>query len=40
MISGRGGASRRALDDAEQDYVVEAICLWIVGQYAPHRPPP
>lgn len=30
----------RALDDAEQGYVVEAICRWIVGQYAPHRPPP
>jgi len=25
----------RALDDAEQGYVVEAICRWIVGQYAP-----
>jgi len=30
----------RALDDAEQDYVVEAICRWIVGQSAPHHPPP
>jgi hypothetical protein len=28
----------RALDDAEQGYVVEAICRWIVGQYAPHHP--
>jgi hypothetical protein len=27
----------RALDDAEQGYVVEAICRWIVGQYA-HPP--
>jgi len=26
----------RALDDAERGYVVEAICRWIVGQYAPH----
>ncbi len=25
----------RALDDAERNYVVEAICRWIVGQYAP-----
>jgi len=30
----------RALDDAERGYVVEAICRWIVGQYAPHHPPP
>lgn len=29
----------RVLDDAEQGYVVEAICRWIVGQYAPGRPP-
>jgi Domain of unknown function (DUF4186) len=28
------------LDEAECGYVVEAICRWIVGQYAPHRPPP
>jgi hypothetical protein len=27
----------RALDDAERGYVVEAICRWIVGQYAPPR---
>lgn len=27
----------RALDDAERGYVVEAICRWIVGQYAPTR---
>lgn len=30
----------RVLDDAEQAYVVEAICRWIVGQYAPKDPPP
>jgi Domain of unknown function (DUF4186) len=30
----------RGLDDDEQGYVVEAICRWIVGQYAPHHPPP
>ena len=29
----------RALDD-ERGYVVDAICRWIVGQYAPHHPPP
>ena len=29
-----------ALDDAERGYVVEAICRWITGQYAPHHPPP
>lgn len=29
----------RALDDAEQCYVAEAICRWIVGQYAPQSPP-
>lgn len=29
----------RPLDDAEQAYVVEAICRWIAGQYAPARPP-
>jgi Domain of unknown function (DUF4186) len=28
-----------ALDDAERRYVVEAICRWIAGQYAPDRPP-
>ena len=28
-----------ALDDAERGYVVEAICRWIAGQYAPDRPP-
>jgi hypothetical protein len=30
----------RALDDDDQGYVVEAICRWIGGQYAPHHPPP
>jgi hypothetical protein len=30
----------RGLDDAERAYVVAAICRWIVGQYAPHHPPP
>ncbi len=29
-----------ALDGAEKDYVVEAICRWVVGQYGSHRPPP
>ncbi|OYO01101.1 uncharacterized protein DUF4186 [Propionibacteriaceae bacterium ES.041] len=29
----------RPLDQAEQDYVVEAICRWIAGQYAPGEPP-
>lgn len=29
----------RALDKAERDYVVEVICRWIVGQYAPRTPP-
>ncbi|MBF6090776.1 DUF4186 domain-containing protein [Nocardia cyriacigeorgica] len=29
----------RPLDAAEQEYVVEAICRWIVGQYAPGAPP-
>lgn len=29
----------RALDDAEQGYVVEAICRWIAAQGAPGRPP-
>ncbi|MHA6793199.1 DUF4186 domain-containing protein [Pseudonocardia bannensis] len=28
------------LDDAERHYVVEAICRWLVGQYAPDEPPP
>ena len=28
------------LDEAEREYVVEAICRWIAGQYAPQRPPP
>lgn len=28
------------LDDAEKDYVVKAICRWIIGQYAPQQPPP
>lgn len=28
-----------ALDDAERDYVVEAISRWITAQYAPRRPP-
>lgn len=30
----------RPLDEAEQDYVIEAICRWIAGQYAPGMPPP
>lgn len=30
----------RALDEAEQSYVLEAICLWIVAQYAPASPTP
>lgn len=29
----------RALEEAERDYVVEAICRWISGQYAPGEPP-
>jgi hypothetical protein len=29
----------RPLDDAERAYVVEAICRWIAGQYAPGSPP-
>ena len=29
----------RALDDAEQVYVVTAICRWITKQYAPGHPP-
>lgn len=28
------------LDEAERAYVVEAICRWIVKQYAPGQPPP
>ncbi|MFD4369491.1 DUF4186 domain-containing protein [Rhodococcus sp. NPDC058521] len=28
------------LDADEREYVVEAICRWIVGQYAPKSPPP
>lgn len=31
--------SGRDLDLAERDYVVEVICRWITGQYAPHQPP-
>ena len=30
----------RPLDEAEQAYVVEAICRWITGEYAPVDPPP
>lgn len=30
----------RPLDETEQEYVVEAICRWIVAQYAPASPPP
>ena len=30
----------RVLDDAEQSYVVEVICRWIVGQCIPQRLPP
>ena len=29
-----------ALDDTERGYVVEAVCRWIEGQYAPGTPPP
>jgi Domain of unknown function (DUF4186) len=29
----------RELDAAERDYVVNAICHWIEGQYAPGAPP-
>ncbi|MHA7269873.1 DUF4186 domain-containing protein [Arthrobacter sp. HLT1-20] len=35
-----GLPASRALEVAEQDYVVEAICRWIAGQYAPGSPPP
>lgn len=28
------------LEPAERDYVVEAICRWIIRQYAPKLPPP
>lgn len=28
-----------ALDDAEMDYVVEAICRWIAAQYGSNGPP-
>ncbi|OYO07999.1 DUF4186 domain-containing protein [Enemella evansiae] len=28
------------MDEVERDYVVEAICRWIAGQYAPASPPP
>ncbi|WP_406291291.1 DUF4186 domain-containing protein [Embleya sp. NBC_00896] len=35
-----GIPSGRPLDEAEQACVVEAICRWIVGQYAPRHPPP
>jgi hypothetical protein len=34
-----GIATGRPLDDAERAYVVEAICRWITGQYAPESPP-
>lgn len=27
------------LDEAERNYVVEAICRWITNQYTPHPPP-
>lgn len=30
----------RALNEAEQSYVVDVICRWIVGQYALQGPPP
>ncbi|MFE7313762.1 DUF4186 domain-containing protein [Streptomyces sp. NPDC057555] len=29
----------RELEKAQRDYVVEVICRWIVGQYAPRTPP-
>lgn len=29
----------RPLDEAEQGYVVDAICRWIIGQYPPGTPP-
>jgi hypothetical protein len=28
-----------ALDDAQRGYVVDVICRWIAGQYAPDAPP-
>lgn len=34
-----GIAAGRPLDEAEQAYVVEVICRWITGQYAPGVPP-
>jgi hypothetical protein len=36
--AGTSSPPGRALDD-EQGHVVEAICRWIVGQYALHHPP-
>lgn len=30
----------RPLSEDEQNYVVEAICRWIIWQYAPASPPP
>lgn len=30
----------RALNEAEQSYVVDVICRWIVGQHARQGPPP
>lgn len=33
-----GIPARRALGAADKDYVVDAICRWIVGQYGSHRP--
>jgi hypothetical protein len=30
----------RALNDAEQRYVVDVICRWVVGQHAHQGPPP
>lgn len=35
-----GVPAGRPLDEAEQAYVVEAICRWIAGQYAPDAPVP
>ena len=31
--------SGRALTEEQQTYVVDAICRWIAGQYAPRQPP-
>ena len=31
--------SGRALTEEQKTYVVDAICRWIAGQYAPRQPP-